>query len=55
MPTQNRTTLKGYFTKGSIPTENNFADLIDSTLIQIDDGLLASATAPLEHQGRRRR
>jgi hypothetical protein len=47
MPTQTRTTLKGYFTKGSIPTENNFADLIDSTLIQTDDGLLTSATAPL--------
>lgn len=47
MPTQTRATLKGYFTKGSIPTENNFADLIDSTLIQIDDGLLTSATAPL--------
>ena len=47
MPTQTRATLKGYFTKGSIPTENNFADLVDSTLVQIDDGLLTSATAPL--------
>lgn len=30
MAQQNRTVLKGYFNLGDIPTEANFADLIDS-------------------------
>jgi hypothetical protein len=47
MPIQTRATLKGYFIKGSIPTADNFAALIDSALIQQDDGILASATAPV--------
>lgn len=29
----NRTTLKGYFNSGDVPTEANFADLIDSTAL----------------------
>jgi hypothetical protein len=47
MPIQTRATLKGYFVKGSIPTADNFADLIDSTITQQDDGILTSATAPV--------
>lgn len=34
----NRTTLKGFFQKGSVPTEEHFANLIDSTINKIDDG-----------------
>ena len=30
MPKQSRTTLKGYFEVGDIPTQGNYADLIDS-------------------------
>jgi|TARA_B110000977_G_scaffold116347_1_gene150290 hypothetical protein len=33
MAKQNRTTLKGYFETGDIPTGGNYADLIDSPLI----------------------
>jgi hypothetical protein len=34
----NRNTLKGFFQKGSLPTEEHFANLIDSTINKIDDG-----------------
>ncbi len=36
---KNRPTLKDYFKKGAIPTESNFADLIDSMLNQEEDNL----------------
>ncbi|MFQ6026088.1 MAG: hypothetical protein ACE5Q6_01080 [Dehalococcoidia bacterium] len=39
MAKQNRQTLIGYFKKGSIPTQDQFEDLVDSTVNIIDDGL----------------
>lgn len=39
MPTKNRSDLKSYFVKNAIPTEGNFADLIDSQLNQQQDGV----------------
>ena len=39
MPLQNRQTLKEYFKKGNLPTEQNFYDLIDSNINRIDDGV----------------
>ena len=39
MATKNRTVLKSYFVKNAIPTEGNFADLIDSQLNQEQDGV----------------
>lgn len=42
-----RTELKGYFRKGAIPTESNFADLIDSGLNQLDDGVFKNPNDPL--------
>ena len=44
---RNRTTLKGYFIKGAIPTEANFADLIDSMLTQGDDNIGKLPNDPL--------
>jgi hypothetical protein len=38
MPKQNRKTLRHFFEKGKLPTESNFADLVDSTLNMEDDG-----------------
>ncbi|MCP4686793.1 MAG: hypothetical protein GY859_02020 [Desulfobacterales bacterium] len=38
MSKKNRDTLKNYFRKGSLPSEDNFSDLIDSTLNIIDEG-----------------
>jgi hypothetical protein len=38
MPDQNRETLKQFFKKGSLPSEDQFRDLIDSALIKKDDG-----------------
>lgn len=35
---KNRDTLKGYFKKGETPTEEQFAELIDSTLNLAEDG-----------------
>jgi hypothetical protein len=35
----NRQTLRNYFKKGSIPTAEQFSDLIDSTLNIVDDGI----------------
>lgn len=34
----NRTTLKNYFKKGRMPSEQQFADLIDSMLNMVDEG-----------------
>jgi hypothetical protein len=39
MAIKNRTDLKAYFVKNAIPTEGNFADLIDSQLNQAQDGV----------------
>ncbi len=39
MATKNRSDLKSYFVKNAIPTEGNFADLIDSQLNQTQDGV----------------
>ena len=39
MAQQSRTTLKSYFETGDIPTESQFADLIDSMINIPDDGL----------------
>jgi len=39
MAIKNRTDLKSYFVKNAIPTEGNFADLIDSQLNQAQDGV----------------
>lgn len=44
---KNRTELKSFFKKNSIPTESNFADLIDSMLNQKDDLLVKPANQPL--------
>jgi hypothetical protein len=36
---RDRTTLKGFFNRGDIPTEANFSDLIDSMIIQDEDNI----------------
>ena len=38
MTKRNRNTLKNYFLNGSVPTEDQFEDLVDSTLNIIDEG-----------------
>ena len=49
MAKQNRTTLKGYFETGDIPSQAQYADLIDSNLnlaetgIQIIPGTVSSS------------
>jgi hypothetical protein len=43
-----RTALKEYFNRGDIPTETNFADLIDSMLIQDEDNVAKTANDPLK-------
>src|SRR5258706_3565847 len=45
--TKNRADLKAYFVKNAIPTEGNFADLINGMLNPKEDGLVKSAGAPL--------
>lgn len=40
MASKNRAILKNYFLKGSIPKENQFHDLIDSSINQEDDGMI---------------
>ncbi len=37
-----RTTLKNLFKRGSVPSEVNFSDLIDSTVNKVDDGFAQS-------------
>ena len=44
---KSRTELKAYFVKNAIPTESNFADLIDAMLNQKEDGLAKTAGNPL--------
>lgn len=47
MALMNRRTLKNFFKRGSLPTEVNFADLIDSTLNKVDDGISKNIEAGL--------
>jgi hypothetical protein len=44
---RNRDELKAFFKKGAFPTESNFADLIDSALLQQEDKLLKPPNDPL--------
>lgn len=44
---KNRSDLKSYFVKNSVPTESNFADLIDAGLNQKDDGIVKLPGDPL--------
>jgi hypothetical protein len=43
-----RTDLKSFFNKGDIPTEANFADLIDSMLVQDEDNIGKAPNDPLK-------
>nr|VFK08714.1 MAG: hypothetical protein BECKLPF1236B_GA0070989_10047 [Candidatus Kentron sp. LPFa] len=45
--TKDRSALKSYFVKNSIPTEKNFEDLIDGMLNLKDDGFAKPAGSPL--------
>lgn len=45
--TKNRKQLKSYFIKNAIPTEGNFADLVDAPLNQAEDGIFKIAGEPL--------
>lgn len=45
--TKNRKQLKAYFIKNAIPTEGNFADLVDAPLNQAEDGVFKIAGEPL--------
>jgi len=47
MPAKNRNDLKSFFVKNAIPTEGNFADLIDSQLNQAVDGIFKLEGEPL--------
>ena len=47
MAIKNRTDLKSFFVKNAIPTEGNFADLIDSQLNQAVDGVFKMEGEPL--------
>lgn len=42
MGRRNRSTLKHFFRKGALPSENQFGDLIDSMLNMIDEGFYKS-------------
>lgn len=44
---KSREDLKSYFVKNAIPTESNFAELIESILNQRDDGLVKAPGVPL--------
>ena len=44
---RSRTELKSYFVKNAIPTESNFAELIEGMLSQKDDGVAKTAGDPL--------
>jgi hypothetical protein len=46
-----RTILKGYFKTNFIPTEGNFADLIDSAFIKGEDGIRKRGKEPLALEG----
>lgn len=45
--TKNRGQLKAYFVKNAIPSERNFAELIDAPLNQADDGVFRLPNEPL--------
>lgn len=45
--TRSRADLKAFFVKNSIPTQSNFADLIDGMLNQKDDGFVKAKNLPL--------
>ena len=45
--TKRRQDLKSYFVKNAIPTEGNFAELIDAQLNQADDGVFKLSGEPL--------
>jgi hypothetical protein len=45
--TRNRADLKSYFVKNAIPTQSNFADLIDGMINQKDDGIVKLPNNPL--------
>ena len=47
MAIKSRTVLKSYFVRNAIPTEGNFADLIDSQLNQEQDGVFKRDGEPL--------
>ena len=47
MNKQNRDALKQYFTTGQTPTQGQFADLIDSGINLIEDGLTIDSTGRL--------
>ncbi len=47
MAIKNRSELKSYFVKNAIPTEEQFADLIDSQLNQEQDGVFKREREPL--------
>ena len=46
--TRSRTELKSYFIQNAIPTESNFAELIDGMLNKQDDGLIKIGGQPLK-------
>jgi len=45
---KNRSTLKGFFTTGAVPSQTNFEELIDSMLIQDEDGIAKQASGVLK-------
>jgi hypothetical protein len=45
--TRNRSELKSFFIRNAIPTEKNFADLIDGMLNQQEDGIAKPPDSPL--------
>lgn len=49
-PKTSRTTLKSFFKKNAIPTEADFAQLIDSAINQADDGVAKPDGQPLSLQ-----
>ncbi len=56
MAKRNRITLKKFFVRGKMPTEEHFADLIDSTLNIVDEGFdklsdKGLSLAPLDEDG----
>lgn len=48
MAKRNRNTLKNFFKEGALPTEHQFADLIDSSLNVVDEGFEKSGKHGLE-------
>src|SRR3954468_9536442 len=46
----NRTTLKSYFITNAIPKQSDFADLIDSILVQTEDGIRKQGSDPVAIQ-----